>query len=161
MVKDQEYLTNIANKTIELSKQLGATDTSVHVAHSISETVNLRNKKLDESNRSDSFEISITTYIGKKKSTISSSNLSDDNVKTLIERCIGTTKITPDDELNSLPEKNLMAKEIEDLNLFDGNHIPNDKKINILEEVENTAYEESKIINTETCLLYTSDAADE
>ena len=43
-----------------------------------------------------------------------------------------------------------MAKEIEDLNLFDGNHIPNDKKINILEEVENTAYEESKIINTET-----------
>lgn len=150
MVKDQEYLTNIANKTIELSTQLGATDTSVHVAHSISETVNLRNKKLDESNRSDSFAISITTYIGKKKSTISSSNLSDDNVKTLIERCIGTTKITPDDELNSLPEKNLMAKEIEDLNLFDGNHIPNDKKINILEEVENTAYEESKIINTET-----------
>lgn len=66
MVKDQEYLTNIANKTIELSKQLGATDTSVHVAHSISETVNLRNKKLDESNRSDSFAISITTYIGKK-----------------------------------------------------------------------------------------------
>ena len=78
MVKDQEYLTNIANKTIELSTQLGATDTSVHVVHSISETVNLRNKKLDESNRSDSFAISITTYIGKKKSTISSSNLSDD-----------------------------------------------------------------------------------
>ena len=77
MVKDQEYLTNIANKTIELSTQLGATDTSVHVAHSISETVNLRNKKLDESNRSDSFAISITTYIGKKKSNVSTSNFDE------------------------------------------------------------------------------------
>ena len=76
MVKDQEYLNSIASQTIEYSKKLGATDVNVEVVHSISETVNLRNKQLDESNRSDSFAIGITTYINKKKSTLSSSNLS-------------------------------------------------------------------------------------
>ena len=44
MVKDQEYLNSIASQTIEYSKKLGATDVNVEVVHSISETVNLRNK---------------------------------------------------------------------------------------------------------------------
>ena len=43
----------------------------------------------------------------------------NENLRTLIERCITTTKITPEDELNSLPDQELLAKEIKDLNLFD------------------------------------------
>ncbi|MDC3145406.1 metallopeptidase TldD-related protein [Candidatus Pelagibacter sp.] len=150
MVKDQEYLNSIASQTIEYSKKLGATDVNVEVVHSISETVNLRNKQLDESNRSDSFAIGITTYINKKKSSISSSNLSKDNIKILTERCIETAKITPDDEFNSLPDKELMAKNFENLDLYDDFHVPNNKKIDILNEAEEAASKETKIINTET-----------
>ena len=75
MVKDQEYLEKKALYCLDLAKKLGATATCVNVGNSISETVNFRNKKLDESNRSDNLAIDITTYIGKKKSSISSSNL--------------------------------------------------------------------------------------
>ena len=74
MVKDQEYLIKKASYCLDLAKKLGATNISVNVGNSISETVNFRNKKLDESNRSDNLGIDITTYIGKKKSSISSSN---------------------------------------------------------------------------------------
>ena len=115
-----------ATYCINLSKKLGATDVTVVIMKSISETVNFRNKKLDESDRSDSLSASLTTYIGKKKSSISSSNLSEDNLNQLIERCIDTTKITPEDELNSLPDKDLLAKDIKDLNLYDDKHIGND-----------------------------------
>ena len=66
MVKDQEYLENKASYCLDLAKKLGATDASINVASSISETVNFRNKKLDESNRSDNLGVDITTYIGKK-----------------------------------------------------------------------------------------------
>ena len=93
----------------------------------------------DRSNRSDSLAISIDTYLGKKKSSISSSNLLDENLKTLIEKCFETTKITPDDEFNSLPDKELLAKNIKDLNLYDQSHIENDKKIDYLKELEETA----------------------
>ena len=112
MVKDQEYLENKASYCLDLAKKLGATDASINVGSSISETVNFRNKKLDESNRSDNLGIDITTYIGKKKSSISSSNLLKDNLDILIEKCIETTKNTPEDEFNSLPDKDLLAKEV-------------------------------------------------
>ena len=150
MVKDQDHLKKIATACIDTAKKLGATDSNAFVMHSISETVNFRNKKLDESDRSDNLGVTLTTYIGKKKSTISSSNLTETNIKNLIERCIETTKITPEDEFNSLPDKELLAREINDLNLYDDNHIENEKKIDYLKEVENSAFENKEIINTET-----------
>ena len=150
MVKDQNHLKKIATVCIDTAKKLGATDSNAFVMHSISETVNFRNKKLEESDRSDNLGVTLTTYIGKKKSTISSSNLTETNIKNLIERCIETTKITPEDEFNSLPDKDLLAREINDLNLYDDNHIENEKKIDYLKEVENSAFENKEIINTET-----------
>ena len=129
MVKDQEYLRNKASYCLDLAKKLGATSASVSVGHSISESVSFRNKVLDESTRSDNLGVSITTYIDKKKSSISSSSLLDENIKTLIEKCIETTKITPEDEFNGLPDKNLLANKIKDLDLYDQSHIENDKKI--------------------------------
>ena len=88
MVKDQEYLEKKVSYCLDLAKKLGASDSVVNVGSSISETVNFRNKKLDESNRSDNLGVDITTYIGKKKSSIFSSNLLKNNLDTLIEKCI-------------------------------------------------------------------------
>ena len=150
MIKNEEYLKSKASYCLDLAKKLGATDVSVTVGNSISETVNFRNKILYESNRSDSLAMGIETYIGKKKSSISSSNLSNENLKTLIEKCIETTKITPEDEFNSLPDKDLLAKNIKDLNLYDQSHLENDKKIDYLKELEEAASIDKKIINTES-----------
>tara|TARA_B100001079_G_scaffold191904_1_gene165733 strand:+ start:100 stop:1416 length:1317 start_codon:yes stop_codon:yes gene_type:complete len=150
MIKDQEYLSSKASYCLDLAKKLGATDASVTVGNSISETVNFRNKTLDESNRSDSLAISIQTFVGKKKSSISSSNLLDENLKTLIEKCIETTKITPEDKFNSLPDQDLLVKEIKELDLYDESHLDNDKKIDYLKELEDTASKDEKIINTES-----------
>ena len=153
MVKDQEYLKNKASYCLDLAKKLGATDTSVNVGNSISETVNFRNKKLDESNRSDNLGIDITTYVGKKKSSISSSNLLNDNLNILIEKCIETTKNTPEDEFNSLPDKNLLAKEVKDLKLYDDTHIENDNKVEYLTRLEASASMDKKIVNTESSFV--------
>ena len=144
MVKDQDYLKKIASFCIDLAKKIGATDSSAFVMHSISETVNFRNKRLDESDRSDNLGVTLTTYIGKKKSSISSSNLSEENIKNLIQRCIDTTKITPEDEFNSLPDKDLLATKINDLNLYDEDHIANNEKIEYLKEVEESALEKKR-----------------
>ena len=66
------------------------------------------------------------------------------NIKTLLERCIETTKITPEDEFNSLPDKDLLATKIKDLNLYDENHIKNDKKIEYLNLVSNEDSEDEQ-----------------
>ena len=150
MIKDQNFLEAKAAYCLDVAKKIGASDASVTIGHSISETVNFRNKNLDESNRSDGLAFSIDTYIGKKKSSISSSNLLNENLDILIEKCYETTKITPEDEFNSLPDKNLLADKLKDLNIYDNTHIDNDKKIHYLKELENIASEDKKIINTES-----------
>ena len=150
MIKDQDYLKSKASYCLDIAKKLGATNASVTIGNSISETVNFRNKALDESNRSDSLAMGIEIYIGKKKSSITSSNLLDENLMVLIEKCFQTTKITPEDEFNSLPDKELLAKNIKDLNLFDQSHIENNKKIDYLKELEEVASIDKKIINTES-----------
>ena len=150
MVKDQVFLEKKASYCLDLAKKLGATESSVIVSNSISETVNFRNKKLDESNRSDNLGIDITTYVGKKKSSISSSNLLNENLNILLEKCIETTKNTPEDEFNSLPDRDLLAKEVKDLNLYDDTNLKNDHKIDYLKKLEASAAFDKKIINTES-----------
>ena len=137
MVKEQDFLEKKASYCLDLAKKFGASDASVVVNNAISETVNFRNKKLDESNRSDDLSIDITTYIGKKKSSISSSNLLKDNINVLIEKCIETTKNTPEDEFNSLPDKDLLVKNVKDLNLYDDTHLDNEGKIPVSIVVKN------------------------
>ncbi len=150
MIKDQDFLKAKAAHCLDVAKKIGATNASVTIGHSISETVNFRNNNLDESNRSDGLAFSIDTYIGKKKSSISSSNLLDQNLNTLIEKCYETTKITPEDEFNSLPDQNLLADNLKNLNIYDNTHIENDKKIDYLKELESAASDDKKIVNTES-----------
>ena len=94
MVKDQDHLKKTASFCIDLAKKLGATDATAVVGHSISETVNFRNKKLDESDRSDSLGVVLTTYRGKKKSSISSSNLTEIRLSAEFDSLLAISKQT-------------------------------------------------------------------
>ena len=76
MIKDQEYLKKIADICLGKSKKLGSSDANILVQSSVSENVNVRNKKLDGSERSENLGVVLTTYLGKKKSSIASSNKS-------------------------------------------------------------------------------------
>ena len=49
-----------------------------------------------------------------------------------------------------MPDQDLLATNIKDLDLYDDDHIENNKKIEYLKEVEEAALEKKEIINTET-----------
>ena len=116
--------------------------------NTISENVNIRNKKLDGSERSENLGVTLTTYIGKKKASISSTNLSENNLIELVKRCIDSTKVTPEDEYNSLPDQELHFKGEKNLELYDNTHLSNDEKINFIKEAEEVAFSHEKIVNT-------------
>ena len=148
MIKDQDYLKKIADICLSKSKKLGSTDASILVQSSVSENINVRNKKLDGSERSENLGVVLTTYLGKKKSSIASSNLKESNLNELVDRCIETMKITPEDEYNSLPDKDLHFSGLKDLDLYDETHLSNEDKINYIKEAEDEAFSNNKIVNT-------------
>ena len=147
MIKDQDYLKKIADICLSKSKKLGSTDASILVQSSVSENINVRNKKLDGSERSENLGVVLTTYLGKKKSSIASSNLKESNLNELVDRCIETMKITPEDEYNSLPDKDLHFSGLKDLDLYDETHLSNEDKINYIKEAEDEAFSNNKIVN--------------
>ena len=148
MIKDDNFLKSKADFCLSRSKQYGATDTSVVVKNSVSENINIRNNKLDGSERSDDINVALTTYIGKKKASITSTNLEEKKLDELIKKCLEATKITPEDDLNSLPDKNLYFKGAKNLDLFDETHLSNKTKIEFIKEAETEAFKDSRIINT-------------
>ncbi len=148
MIKEDRFLEKVADFCISKSKDLGSTSSNVLVMNTISENVNIRNKKLDGSERSENLGITLTTYIGKKKASISSTNLSEKNLIELVTRCIDSTKVTPEDEYNSLPDQELHFKGEKNLELYDNTHLSNDEKINFIKEAEEVAFSHDKIVNT-------------
>ena len=134
MIKEENFLKSIADFCITKSKDLGSTNSSVLVMSSITESVNIRNKKLDGSERSENLGVTLTTYIGKRKASISSTNLKENNLAELVKRCIESTKVTPEDEYNSLPDQELHFKGEKNLELYDETHLSNDKKISFIKE---------------------------
>ena len=148
MLKEDEYLKRLAENFSSNLKKSGATESSVLISNSISESVNIRNKKLDGSTRSDSLNVLLTAYVGKKKSSISSSNLDESHINELIKKCVEMAKITPEDEHNSLPDSELYFKGIKNLDLYDETFIENSKKIDFIKEAEEEAFKKKEVVNT-------------
>ena len=148
MLKSKDNLAELAQKCISKSKELGATDVEVGLSNNISESINFRNKKLEHSDRSEILSLGLTTYIGKKKSNVSTSNFNEENLNQLIERCIECTKISPEDEYAGLPEKNELENKVQDLNLYDEKNLSNDFKKNYLKEMENEMFSFPEIKNS-------------
>ena len=93
------------------------------MAHSISEEMLQRNGKIEEVTRSEDISIGLTAYIGQKKSSISTSNLTKNNINKAIVRCYEMAKNTPEDKYCGLPENNDLKKDRIDLDLFDNSII--------------------------------------
>ena len=67
MLEYNNKLSEIIDHCISNAKNKGATDVEVGILKTTSETVSFRNKKLDESDRSENIGLSLTAYINKKK----------------------------------------------------------------------------------------------
>ncbi len=148
MLKDKKFLEEQASYCLDKLKKLGATDCEVLVSNSISESVEFRNKKIESSDRSDTLAIEVISYIGKRKSSTSLSYVDTKTTDEMLEKVIEVTKITPEDQYNELPEKELLIKDYEDLSLYDESEIDNQKKIEYLKEAEEEALSYDDISKT-------------
>ena len=148
MIKETKDLENLADYCIKKANACGSTGCEVYVGSNVSETVNFRSQKIENSDRSDILIINITTYIGNKKSSLSLTYIDKNNTDKMIEKCVDVTKLLPEDKYNVLPDKNLLVKNTRDLLQFDDTEINNQKKIEYLKHAEDSALNNKFIIKT-------------
>ena len=148
MVKDDLFLNNLGEYCIEELKKIGSTSSEVIVAHSISDDMLQRNGKIEEVTRSEDISIGLTAYIGERKSSISTSNLTKNNIQQAIVRCYEMAKNTPEDKYCGLPESHNIEKDQVDLDLFDDSIISFETKKDYISQCEAEALEQKKIVNS-------------
>ena len=159
---------------IELLKQQKVTDFEFSLGKSsgVSTTIRLSNVETLEYHLDTSFDVSV--YFGKNKGQASSGDLSKKSLKNAIESASLIAKYTQEDPFNGLAPKERMAWDIPDLDLYHPWSLDAKQSIEIAKECEQAALEQSEIDNSDgaelssfegesiySCLLYTSDAADE
>ncbi len=100
----------------------------------VSQGVEVRDGKVEESERSEGDDVGLRVFVGKRQAVVSTSDISGDNVAKLAERAVAMAKVAPDDDYVGLADQALLAKQFPDLDLLD-------PKVPSIDELERRAQE--------------------
>lgn len=115
---DQSALSDLAQRLVEAAKRAGADAADAIAVRGVSQGVEIREGKVEESERSEGDDIGLRVFVGKRQAVVSSSDIGGD-VSKLAERAVAMAKVSPDDEYVGLADPALLAKQFPDLDLLD------------------------------------------
>lgn len=116
---DQTALSTLAQRLVEAAKRAGADAADAVAVRGVSQGVEVRDGKVEESERSEGDDVGLRVFVGKRQAVISTNDISGDNVAKLAERAVAMAKVAPDDEFVGLAEPALLAKQFPNLDLLD------------------------------------------
>jgi PmbA protein len=114
---DQKALEQVVERALTLAKRGGATaaEAGVGVSTGLSVTVRLGEVESLEYQRDRS--LGVTVYAGHRKGSASTANLAPEAVEETVRKALSIASFTADDEYAGLPEAELMASHLPDLDL--------------------------------------------
>ena len=144
---------NLLQDILKKLKKKGVDEADVVFSSSKNKSSSCRLGEIEKTEESVTNEIGIRVIIKKRQSIISTTNIENRNINSLIEKVIEMVKVVPTDEFCGLANNNQILipskEEVENLELFD-TYEPDKKEIN--EKVlllEQSALNNKKIINSE------------
>ncbi|MGP1353536.1 MAG: TldD/PmbA family protein [Parasphingopyxis sp.] len=106
---------------VTAAKKAGADAADVLYSGGVSTEVQVRLGELEDVQRSEGEEIGLRFFVGKRSASVSSSDLSDDALATLVERAAAMAREAPEDAYAGLaPEDRLFSGDMPDLDIDDG-----------------------------------------
>ncbi len=147
---DSDKLKTIVNDLLQEASSQGASaaEAGLSVESGLSVTVRMGEVETIEHNRDKG--LGITVYFGNRKGSASTSDFSLKAVKDTVKAACDIARYTEDDPYAGLPDKELMAKDIVDLDLYHPWEVSTEEAIALAKECEDVARAEDKrIINSE------------
>ncbi|MBU3005043.1 metalloprotease PmbA [Paraglaciecola arctica] len=109
---------SIVEDVLELAKDKGATQAEASLSKVEGIAVSSRLKEVETVEFTNDGGLGITVYQGKKKGSASTADLSPQALTLTVEKALEIAKHTSDDECSGLADKDLMAFNYPDLDLF-------------------------------------------
>lgn len=134
---------------LQIAKKAGAeAEVGVTKVSGLSVSTRLMNTENIEFNNDGSLGISV--YLGQRKGNASTSDLQPKSIQQAVESALGIAKYTSEDECAGLADKDLMAFDALDLDLYHEAHISVDEAVEMAKTAEESALNVSeRIVNSE------------
>ncbi|MBX9710242.1 MAG: TldD/PmbA family protein [Xanthobacteraceae bacterium] len=116
---DQTALSTLAQRLVEAAKRAGADAADALAVRGVSQGVEVRDGKVEESERSEGDDVGLRVFVGKRQAVVSTNDIGGDNVARLAERAVAMARVAPDDDFVGLADPSLLAKQFADLQLLD------------------------------------------
>lgn len=143
-------LQSLAQQVLDEAKQRGATACETDVSEGFGQSVTVRRQDVETIEYNRDKGIGVTVYLGQRRGHASTSDFSDDAVKSTVEAALSIARFTAEDDCAGLPEAALLARDIKDPELCFPWHIPVEEAIAIASRCEQAAFDVSPMItNTE------------
>jgi len=109
-MQSPEDAQRIAQSLVERGIAAGATAADALYAGNRSSSVQVRLGELEDVNRSEGEEIGLRIFVGQRSATVASSDLSDEALGVLVERCLAMAREAPEDPYAGLAPASLLAQ---------------------------------------------------
>ena len=149
LLKSQEQtLRDAVSFAIETAQNAGAT-AEVGVTKVSGLSVSTRLQEIENVEFTNDGALGISVYLGQQKGNASTSDLSEEAIKNTVEAALAIAKYTSPDDCTGLADKELMAFEAPDLELYHGASVDVEQATKLALEAEKAALEyDAKIVNS-------------
>jgi len=116
---------DILQYLLETCKTSGASDADARLNSSQGMSVSVREGKLETIERDEGAGVSLRCFFGKQQASVSGTDLSQEGLKTLAERCSKMAEAAPEDPYCGLVSSDMLARDIPEFDLSgDGDETP-------------------------------------
>ncbi len=115
---DQTALSDLAQRLVEAAKRAGADAADAVAVRGMSQNVEVRDGKVEESERSEGDDVGLRVIVGRKQAVVSTNDVGGD-VNQLAARAVAMARVAPDDEYVGLADEHLLARNFPSLDLLD------------------------------------------
>ena len=140
---------NISDCVLDYAKRAGAESADTYIRKSSSLNASVRLGNLQTIERSDSIDIGLRVFLGKKNSTVTITDTNISTIKAITEQAVQMAKIVPEDEFCGLPSKDLVENNMVDMNLYDKKILNTEKLIEEAKNAESYALNNKNITNSD------------
>src|SRR3982074_1502283 len=116
---DQSALSALAQQLVEAAKRAGADAADAVAVRGVSQGVEVRDGRVEESERSEGDDVGLRVLAGRRQAVVSTNDVSGDGISKLAERAVAMARVAPDDKYVGLADPALLAREVSDVRLRD------------------------------------------
>jgi PmbA protein len=140
----------LAQQVLDEARKCGATACEADVSEGVGQSVTVRRQEVETIEYNRDKGIGVTVYLGQRRGHASTSDFSDDAVKSTVAAAFSIARFTAEDDCAGLPDADLLARDVRDPGLFFPWHVSVEDAIGIASRCEQAALDVSPMItNTE------------